>query len=263
MRKILLTNDDGIGSKGLRALEEAVKGLGKIYVVAPKGLQSSTSRALTKRKFLEVEEMENYDGIERYAIDGTPATCVLIAIEKVLKEKPDLIISGINLGENLGTTTYTTSGTIGAALEAATTYGIPAIAASVIIPIEHHEIHEDYPVDLTIAKNYLRKISKYILESPNNGREYDVLNINFPLSSEDKGFRITAPSKNKFYHPDLIEKDGKYKISHSIKVEDEEENSDVKAVFDGKVSITPLSFISNNGISIEKIEKIFNDVIKW
>ncbi len=256
MKKILLTNDDGIDSKGMRALEQAVKGLGKVFVVAPKRNQSAASRSYTKRRFLEVERRENCDGIERYAIDGTPATCVLIAVEKILKEKPDLVISGINLGENIGRTSYTASGTIGAALEAATTYDVPAIAASILIPMEHHGNHDDFPIDLTIAKNYIRKISKNILESPDIGKNFDVLNINFPLLSEDKGFRITVPSKNRFHYFNVIEKEGKYKMSLNAKIENEEENSDVKAVFDGKVSITPLSFISNNGISIEKIEKI-------
>ena len=258
MKRILLTNDDGIESKGLRALEEAVKCLGKVYVVAPKGQQSSASRSLTKRKFLEIEKLDSSDSIERYSIDGTPATCVLIAIEKILKAKPDLVISGINVGENIGRTAYTTSGTIGAALEAAMTFEVPSIAASIFIPIEFHENHDKYPVDFTVAKNYLKKISEYILRYPNNGlRKIDVLNINFPYSSRDKGFRITVPTKNRFHYPRIIEENGKYKISHTVKIERENENTDVKTVLDGKVSITPLSFIKHNRISIEKIEKIF------
>jgi 5'-nucleotidase len=261
MKRILLTNDDGIDSKGLKALEETVKDLGKVYVVAPKRQQSSASRSLTKRKFLEIEKLDSSDGIERYAIDGTPATCVLIAVEKILKAKPDLVISGINVGENIGRTAYTTSGTIGAALEAAMTYVVPAIAASIFIPIEFHENHK-YPVDFTVAKSYIKKISEYILRYPNNGlRKVDILNINFPSSSKDKGFRITVPTKNRFHCPKIIEENGKYKISHIVKIEKENENTDVKTVLNGKVSITPLSFIKHNKISIKKIEKIFKSKV--
>ncbi len=125
MPRILLTNDDGIGAPGLRAVETALAALGQVWVVAPHGEQSATSRAITLRHPLRLSEA----GPRRYAVEGTPADTVMMAINQVLPFRPDLLVSGINGGPNLGENIYY-SGTVAAAAEGVK-YGIPSIAVSV------------------------------------------------------------------------------------------------------------------------------------
>jgi 5'-nucleotidase len=124
MPRILLTNDDGIGAPGLRALEAAMASLGEVWVVAPHSEQSATSRAITLRHPLRVAAA----GPRRYAVEGTPADTVMMALNQVLAFRPDLVVSGINGGPNLGENIYY-SGTVAAAAEG-TKYGIPSIAVS-------------------------------------------------------------------------------------------------------------------------------------
>ena len=125
MPRILLTNDDGIGAPGLRALERAMAPVGEVWVVAPHSEQSATSRSITLRHPLRVAEI----GERRYAIEGTPADTVMMALNQVLGFRPDLLVSGINGGPNLGENIYY-SGTVAAAAEG-TKYGVPSIAISV------------------------------------------------------------------------------------------------------------------------------------
>ena len=124
MRKILVTNDDGYRSEGLKALADALAPLGEIIVVAPVTEASAIGHALTLRRPLRLERIED----RIYAVDGTPTDCVNIAITQVLRELPDLVVSGINKGWNLGDD-VTYSGTVAGALEGAL-LGVPAIAVS-------------------------------------------------------------------------------------------------------------------------------------
>src|ERR687889_506189 len=124
MKRILVTNDDGVHSEGIRALADALKHLGDIIVVAPIQEASAIGHALTLRRPLRVETI--HPGV--YAVDGTPTDCVNVAITHVIKQKPDLIVSGINKGWNLGDD-VTYSGTVSAALEGAL-LSIPSIAVS-------------------------------------------------------------------------------------------------------------------------------------
>jgi 5'-nucleotidase len=121
---ILITNDDGIESPGLSALHEALAGLGRVIVVAPNRERSATSHCITLNYPLHVEER----GEDRYAVEGTPADCVIMASIKVLQEKPDLVVSGVNRGLNVGDD-ICYSGTVGAATEALL-QGIPSMAIS-------------------------------------------------------------------------------------------------------------------------------------
>ena len=127
MKTILITNDDGIFSPGLKAAIEAVKDLGKVIVVAPYQQQSGISRAISLTSPVFVNRINLYD-VEFYACSGTPVDCIIIGICGILKKIPDIVISGINLGENLSYE-ITTSGTVAAAIEAAN-LGARAIAIS-------------------------------------------------------------------------------------------------------------------------------------
>src|SRR5580692_6027031 len=124
MTHILLTNDDGIQAIGLRTLRDAMEGLGTISIVAPSREQSGAAQSLTLRQPIVCHEVAERE----WAIDGTPADCVIVALHKLLTEKVDLVISGINHGANLGENAYY-SGTVGAAREAAL-HHMPAVAMS-------------------------------------------------------------------------------------------------------------------------------------
>ncbi|MFQ5663183.1 MAG: 5'/3'-nucleotidase SurE, partial [Terriglobia bacterium] len=125
---ILLANDDGYFAPGLRALSEALAPLGQVLIAAPMENQSGTGHSTTTRRFVRVRPIELPPGVSGYAIGARPATCVRLALESLVPRKPDLVISGINRGTNLGIVTFY-SGTVGAAREAALV-GIPAIAVS-------------------------------------------------------------------------------------------------------------------------------------
>src|SRR5215467_4917436 len=124
MPNILLTNDDGYGAEGLRALQQALEDLATVWVVAPLAEQSGTAQSLTLRRPIVVHAK----GQRHWAVDGTPADSVIVALHKLLPERPDLVISGINFGANLGENVYY-SGTVGAAREAAL-HHLPAFAIS-------------------------------------------------------------------------------------------------------------------------------------
>jgi 5'/3'-nucleotidase SurE len=130
---ILITNDDGVASSGLLAAYEAVKDLGEVYVVAPATHQSAMGRSMTLFEPLRVSKL-SFSDTTAYSVNGTPTDSVIIGMFVVLDRKPDLVISGINVGENLSAEA-TTSGTIGAALEA-TNQGVPAIAVSMRVEDE-------------------------------------------------------------------------------------------------------------------------------
>ncbi|OGD18749.1 MAG: 5'/3'-nucleotidase SurE [Candidatus Aminicenantes bacterium RBG_13_64_14] len=125
--KILVTNDDGIEAPGILALAEALVPLGTVTVAAPRDPRSGTSHGVTSDRPIAVEERESR-GVKWFAIDALPATCVRLALEVLLPTKPDLVVSGINMGENLGTVTFY-SATVGAAREAAF-LDVPAIAVN-------------------------------------------------------------------------------------------------------------------------------------
>src|SRR5882757_2702909 len=124
MMHILLTNDDGYQAEGLRVLAAALEGFATVSIVAPSREQSGTAQSLTLRQPIVCNKIAERE----WSVDGTPADCVIVALHKLLPEKPDMVVSGINFGANLGENIYY-SGTVGAAREAAL-HHIPAIAMS-------------------------------------------------------------------------------------------------------------------------------------
>ena len=127
--KILLSNDDGVDASGILALKQAVEEFGEVYVVAPSNQQSGIGHALTLYEPLRINKTRLRDGSPAYSVSGTPTDSVTLGVYEIMDEKPDLVISGINTGQNTGKGELTTSGTLGAAMEAAS-LGIPAIAVS-------------------------------------------------------------------------------------------------------------------------------------
>lgn len=179
MKEILLCNDDGVTSSGILAANEAVKDFGNTTIVAPSKQQSGIGHALTLYEPLRVKKQSLRNGKIAYGVSGTPTDALIIGIFKILNKKPDLVISGINIGYNLGKAELTTSGTLGAAIEAAS-YKIPTIAVSQEVNNESTKF-ENGKVDINFnfTIKILKKLSKYILENglPDN---VDLINLNIP-----------------------------------------------------------------------------------
>ena len=172
---ILVSNDDGIQAEGLQVLARAVSGLGRIVVVAPDRQQSASSHSLTLHRPLRIVK----EGHNRYSVDGTPTDCILLAVHEILGRKPDLVVSGINLGANLGDDVHY-SGTVSAAIEGGI-FGVPSVAFSLAVFNARRPIW-------TGAALYARKIARYLLEKP--VPPGSVLNVNIPNVPRD---RIRGP----------------------------------------------------------------------
>ena len=182
---ILVVNDDGVTAPGIKALVEAVKGLGKVIVVAPDSPQSGMGHAITIGNPLRLEKVHLWnDEIEAYQCSGTPVDCVKLAVDKVLHRKPDLCVSGINHGSN-SSINVIYSGTMSAAMEAAIE-GIPAIGFSLL--------DYDFDADFSAATFFAKQIAEKILT--NKLPEHSLLNVNIPkLPTEKiKGVKVCRQS---------------------------------------------------------------------
>ena len=195
--RILITNDDGVNSSGIVAAKDAVSELGDIHVVAPATQQSGIGHALTLFEPMRVTLSNLRDGSKAYSVSGTPTDAVIIGIYELMDEKPDLVISGINIGENLGMAELTTSGTIGAAMEAAA-HGIPAIAASIQVTrddIKFHDGHVD--LDFGFAQKTITRLSKMIIKK-GLPEGIDFLNLNIPSHPKSHKIKLTRLGKRMY-----------------------------------------------------------------
>lgn len=232
MVQILISNDDGISSPGLRALHEAVQSLGKVTVVAPDREQSAAGHSLSLYRPLRVDRMEE----GWYAVDGTPTDCVNLALNGLFKnERPDIVLSGINRGANLGDD-ITYSGTVAAAMEA-TLLGVPAVAISVTY-------EPGKPMLYGLAAGFARKLASEVLR---RGLKPGVLlNVNVPNVPEGEctGVRVTRQGK-RIYGDAIVEKvdpRGReyYWIGGSGLNWVEERDTDFDAVVHRAISVTPI-----------------------
>jgi 5'-nucleotidase len=227
MPRILVTNDDGVHSEGIKALVDALRPLGEVVVVAPIQEASAIGHALTLRRPLRIETV----GHDVYAIDGTPTDCVNLAITHVLKGKPDLIVSGINKGWNLGDD-VTYSGTVSGALEGAL-LEIPSIAVSAQRIGDDCEFGPSAAAAASAAQAVLeRGLPKFTL-----------LNINVP-HGPNKGFRVTVQARRNHVTVVSERMDPRQREYYWIEEGENEwephDRSDYQAVRDGYISITPL-----------------------
>ena len=260
MKKILVTNDDGVYSTGLKAAYESVNDLGEVVIVAPSTQKSGVGRGISIFEPLRVSRA-SLDGLKAYAVGGTPTDSVILGIFTIMKEKPDLVLSGFNVGENISTDTVTTSGTIGAALEAAS-YGIPALAASIQVVDEgekfddHRTYTYDFEVGISLVNRIARKVLKHGLPEG-----VDLLNINIPRhATMDTEIEITRLAKKIFITGVEERHDPRgrpyYWINGDL-IRDAEDGTDVKAVMKkGHISITPLSLDSTARMDFKEIESL-------
>jgi 5'-nucleotidase len=226
---ILLSNDDGIHSEGLMALEESVRHVGEIYTVAPDRAQSSMSHALTLHRPLRVHEL----GTRRLSVDGTPVDCVKLALTGLLPVRPELVISGINKGPNLGDDIIY-SGTVSAAIEGAL-LGIPAIAVSLVT-------FKDF--DFRAAAEFTATLIQRIAERDIPPKT--LLNVNVPpIPKRDlKGWRVTRMGK-RHYSENIVERVDPRGVKYYWIGGDDlgfsnDDGTDCQTVHEGYISVTPL-----------------------
>lgn len=254
--RILITNDDGIHGEGLVILEKIARTLtDDVWVVASELDQSGSSHSLTLREPLRIRSV----GDKKYAISGTPTDCVLVAHSHLLKDKkPDFVFSGVNYGANLAED-VTYSGTIAAAMEGAL-LGIPSVAFSMNI---QHLQPAKWDTALHFGPEIIKKISTMTLP------ENVLLNINFPDLEVDKikGVRVTTQS-HRYGSDNLLEcKDPRGKPYYWIGAamyryapdpKTLEAGSDLEAVYDGYISITPITLNLTHMESMDNLRSIFN-----
>ena len=229
---ILITNDDGVQSKGIKSLVEAVKSLGEIVVLAPDGARSGMSSAITSNVPLRISQLEREEDLTVYACTGTPVDCVKLAINEILDRKPDLVISGINHGSNAAICIMY-SGTMGAALEGCI-FGIPSIGVS----LTDHSPDADF----SKAAKYARIIAEKVLKE---GLPTDIcLNVNVPDIKNIKGMRVCTQTPGRWISEFMKAQDASGKDIYWLtgvfdNLSPDDENCDEWALANGYVSIVP------------------------
>ena len=240
---ILVTNDDGVHAPGIIALSKALRALGQVVVVAPDREQSAVGHALTMHRPLYCDPLR--DGV--FGVNGTPTDCVAIAVKKVLSRKPSLLVSGINRGGNLGDD-ITYSGTVSAALEG-TLLGIPSVAVSL-----DGDVHLHY----SEAGKVAARIARYVLAQglPAN----TLLNVNVPNLPlpELKGFRVTRQGKRTYDGDIRVVQDPRgrshYWQGGGRPVWSGGLETDIHAVMEGYVSVTPVRYDLTNYDALKDIQ---------
>lgn len=261
MPSILLTNDDGVTSSGLMAAYDALSEVADVTVVAPATQQSAVGRSISIFEPIRVFETR-VDGVEMHSVGGTPTDAVVLGLYRVMEEPPDLVVSGINLGENLSTEAVTTSGTVGAALEAST-QGVPAVAASAQVRESEKFHHGQLELDMGAAKDLLRDLADSLLT---NGfpSGVDVLNLNVPGDFRSGGKTHLTRLARRFFKTDVLERhDPRGKPYYWIDgdhVRDAEPGTDVHTVLErGEASLTPISLDSTSRSSGE-LDAVMEDL---
>lgn len=259
---ILLTNDDGIRSPALWAAAEALSEIGFVTVAAPREQSSGAGRSMpiTSDGTL-IEEQVEVRGKKWnvYAVGGSPAQAVQHGILELMPREPDLVVSGINYGENL-TTGITVSGTVGAALEAAS-FGVPALAISLEVPVEHYFSHSD-TIDFRVAKYFTAYFARVLIDMQPLA-DVDVLKVDIPSDAlETTEWRMTRLSRQKYYVP-VVSPRAQIEDPANIQFEIEfdrdklELDSDVYALrIDRKVSVTPLSLDITSRVDFTELENL-------
>ncbi len=239
---ILIVNDDGFDAIGLKVLKKSLQSLAHIVCVAPLQNKSASSHSMTLNRPLFMKSFDD----DSYTIDGTPTDCVFVALHSLFKDKkPDLVISGINIGSNMGED-ITYSGTVAAALEASI-HGVNAIAISQVFDnLKPNENKNDYKFEL--ASKIIHDTTKKIFDSSYPIEKRKILNINVPQlkCSQYKGIKITKAGHREYgddlrthYNPrgELYHWIG----LHPLSWQSDDKSCDFEAIKDGFVSITPIS----------------------
>jgi 5'/3'-nucleotidase len=243
---ILVSNDDGIHSEGLHALEETLRAVGEIYTVAPDREQNAVSHALTLHRPLRIEEIAP----RRFAVNGTPTDCVNLALKGFLPVRPQLVVSGINKGANLGDD-VTYSGTVSAAIEGSL-LGIPSIAVSLVARGTQYHFGPAAEFAAILASEVITQ-----------GMPPDtLLNVNVPdlARQEIKGYRLTRQGKRRYAETIEARVDPRgrkyYWIGGDDLGFDPAEGTDCVAVHEGFISVTPLHVDLTNYRALQEMHAL-------
>lgn len=247
--RILVTNDDGVMARGLKVLERAARALSKdVWVVAPETEQSASAHSLSLHRPLRIRPISR----RRYAVDGTPTDCVYLAFNKILvKNPPELVLSGVNRGSNIGED-VTYSGTVAAAMEAML-LGAPAIAFS--------QVYEDGErVGWPTAERWLPKVMRYLMDQ---GWPANILmNVNFPDTPPDKVAGIRACKQGLHEVEDMLEEriDPRGRPYYWVGMTRKENHAgapgtDLRAISDGYVAVTPLHLDLTHKPTLKQLSK--------
>jgi len=247
--RILLTNDDGILAEGLIALYEELKSDFEISVVAPETEMSAVGHAISLSNPLRVRRFMRNGDFFGLAVTGTPADCVKIAVHELLEQKPDIILSGINPGANVGINILY-SGTVSAATEGAF-LGIPSAALS---------LNTKRNPDFSFAARFSRRVIRFIRE--NGLSEGTALNVNIPALPEEQITGIAFAPQELVRHRDKYEKrndprgDVYYWLASETPVRKSESYTDLKALGENRIIITPISFDLTNPEEMKRLRTI-------
>jgi 5'-nucleotidase len=258
--QLLLTNDDGIQSPGLWAAAETLSNLGFVHVAAPRDQFSGAGRSLPLGSdgIIAAQQMNvNGKDWQVYSVGGTPAQAVLHALIEILEDKPRLVISGINYGENLGSG-ITVSGTVGAALEAAS-MGIPAMAVSLETTPENY-LSYSKSVDFSSAAYFTARFAQLMLER-RLPPDVHVLNVNVPLGATPQTpWEITRISMQRYYEPEAAQRSswdtpGPMGFKVIYDPQRDSPGTDLYAIRVKKVvSVTPLSLDLTSRVDLNELE---------
>ena len=259
MNHILVTNDDGVHSPGLLALKRALEPLGRVSVIAPDSNRSAIGRGITIHHPLHVEEVRLADGSPAFATDGTPVDCVRFGVMGLLDGLPDIIVSGINLGVNLGDD-VTYSGTVAAALEGIL-LGYPAIAVSAQATDLEAEQWDGTAYDFRAAAEFTARLVPRVLEGDISPRA--LLNINAPGLEPDavQGARITRLGR-RIYKDELVLEatEGarrRFTIYGKSASYQREDGTDFAAIEAAQISVTPMHFDLTDIDEMDNLERMW------
>jgi 5'-nucleotidase len=259
--KVLLTNDDGIQAAGLHAIRRALLGIDglELAVIAPDANRSASARSITTRSPLWVEEVDFADGTRGFATDGTPVDCVRFAALGLIEFKPELIVSGINHGGNLGDD-ITYSGTVAAALEGVV-LGLPAIAVSQQSKKREMDFRFGREFDFEVAADFTARLVAGLGERPIP--QGTLLNVNCPARGRGEltGAEVTRLGKriyrDKLELEEVDESGERRRLLYRIYGDDPsfhvEDGTDFSAIHAGRVSVTPLHFDLTDVRQLEKL----------
>ncbi|MBN1943874.1 MAG: 5'/3'-nucleotidase SurE [Phycisphaerae bacterium] len=240
MMYILLSNDDGITAPGLAALARAVEGLGELAVAAPDSPQSAMAHSITLHQPLMVKRvrLEHAGGIEGLAIGGRPADCVRLAVRNLLPRRPDVVLSGLNAGANVGVNVFY-SGTVAAAAEGAM-FGIPSVAFS--LSLENGQA--DPLAALSAAAEHCRTVLDTLLAHGLSPGE--LVNVNIPLTGDGapRGVRVCEQSDAEVLDRYVLEESSpagdRYRLCDDYDFHAPHHASDVALLREGYITVTPL-----------------------
>jgi 5'-nucleotidase len=251
MKTILLTNDDGFYSKGIRALQSELQKKHRVVIVAPDREKSAISMALTLNHPLRINQVEE----NVYAVNGTTSDCVNIALQKILTARPDFVVSGMNLGENLSEDIFF-SGTVGGAFSGHL-YGIPSLAISLIAGLGQYQLQQEF--EFVASAHIAAKILDKLLGCSHDKVIYN-LNIPFP----NRGEIAVTTLGNKHYTPDIIERTDPrgrkyYWIGTGTPDYKHNEGSDIWAVQNGFISLSIIKYDLNSREEMNRLAKTFSE----